>query len=92
MQLCHYVSEGFREKATPGLVPELAAGPAHDRPQTKGAKLQVIDELCVGCAYCKMSCQDDALIVVGVCEVVLDNCTDCLRCLLWCPTGALVYK
>jgi len=26
-----------------------------------------------------------------LCEVILDNCTDCLLCLLWCPTGALVY-
>nr|AIF06983.1 hypothetical protein [uncultured marine group II/III euryarchaeote KM3_198_E02] len=55
-------------------------------------KLNVIDELCVGCSYCLMACKDDALIVEGLCEVIEDNCTDCLRCLLWCPTGALVYS
>ena len=86
------MSVKFREGATPGVVPMLSIGPQHDRPQKEGVKLQVIDELCVGCNYCLMSCQDDALIVEGICEVLLDKCTDCLRCLLWCPTGALVYE
>ena len=85
------VAEAFRDKATPGIVSQLEAGVEHDRPTAEGMKLQVIDELCVGCSYCLMACQDDALIVEGLCEVIETNCTDCLRCLLWCPTGALVY-
>ena len=86
------MAEAFRKKATPGKVPELVSGLAHDRPITEGVKLQVIDVLCVGCSYCLMACKDDALIVEGLCEVIDENCTDCLRCLLWCPTGALVYS
>jgi Na+-translocating ferredoxin:NAD+ oxidoreductase RNF subunit RnfB len=85
------VAEAFRDKATPGIVPQLEAGVEHDRPTAEGMKLQVIDELCVGCSYCLMACQDDALIVEGLCEVIETNCTDCLRGLLWGPTGALVY-
>ena len=85
------MAEAFRKKATPGKVPELVSGLAHDRPITEGVKLQVIDELCVGCSYCLMAFNDDALIVEGLCEVTDENCTDCLRWLLWCPTGALVY-
>ena len=85
------MAEAFRDKATPGIVPQLEAGVEHDRPTAEGMKLQVIDELCVGCSYCLMACQDDALSVEGLCEVIETNCTDCLRCLLWCPTGALVY-
>ena len=86
------MAEAFRKKATPGKVPELVSGLAHDRPITEGGKLQVIDELCVGGSYCLRACKDDALIVEGLCEVIDENCTDCLRCLLWCPTGALVYS
>ena len=86
------MAEAFRKKATPGKVPELVSGLAHDRPITDGVKLQVIDELCVGCSYCLMACKDDALIVEGLCEVIDVNCTDCLRWLLWGPTGALVYS
>ena len=86
------VSEAFQNKATPGQVPELESGVEHDRPTSDTAKLSVIDDLCVGCSYCLMTCKDNALIVEGVCVVIEDNCTDCLRCLLWCPTGALVYS
>ncbi len=86
------MAEAFRSKATPGAVPYLKSGITHDRPITDGVKLNVIDELRVGCSYCLMACNDDALIVEGLCEVIEDNCTDCLRCLLWCPTGALVYS
>ncbi len=85
------VAEAFRDKATPGVVPQLESGVDHDRPKSEGQKLQVIGDLCVGCSYCLMACKDDALIVEGLCEVIEKNCTDCLRCLLWCPTGALVY-
>ena len=49
------MAEAFRKKATPGKVPELVSGLAHDRPITDGVKLQVIDELCVGCSYCLMA-------------------------------------
>jgi ferredoxin len=86
-----YMSKSFRDQATPGEVPQLGSGINHDRPITDGLKLQVIDHLCVGCSYCEMACQDDALVVIGLCKVNQEKCTDCLRCLLWCPTGALVY-
>ena len=86
------MADAFREKATPGVVPALQSGPSHDRPIFDGTILNVIDDLCVGCSYCLMACQDDVLIVEGLCEVIHDNCTDCLRCLMWCPTGALVYS
>ena len=86
------MAEGFRDRATPGIVPVLKSGLPHDRPITDGSKLQVINDLCVGCSYCLMACKDDALVVEGLCEVIEQNCTDCLRCLLWCPTGALVYS
>ena len=86
------MGDAFRDTATPGLVPALVSGPSHDRPIEIGTKLNVLDDLCVGCSYCLMACKDDALIVAGLCEVIEDNCTDCLRCLLWCPTGALVYS
>ncbi len=86
------VAEAFQNKATPGQVPELESGIEHDRPTSETAKLSVISDLCVGCSYCQMTCNDNALIVEGICEVVEENCTDCLRCLLWCPTGALVYS
>lgn len=85
------MAEAFRDKATPGEVPVLRSGLSHDKPVSEGAKLQVLDDLCVGCSYCLMACKDDALVVEGLCEVIEKNCTDCLRCLLWCPTGALVY-
>jgi len=85
------MAEAFRDKATPGVVPVLKSGLPHDRPASEGSKLQVINDLCVGCSYCLMACKDDALVVEGLCEVIEENCTDCLRCLLWCPTGALVY-
>jgi len=86
------MAEAFRDRATPGAVPVLASGISHDRPITDAMELGVIDDLCVGCSYCLMACKDDALMVEGLCEVILENCTDCLRCLLWCPTGALVYS
>ena len=86
-----YMAEAFRDKATPGEVPQLESGVDHDKPTSESMTLQVLDQLCVGCSYCLMACKDDALIVEGLCEVIQDNCTDCLRCLLWCPTGALVY-
>ena len=86
------MADAFREKATPGGVPALQSGPSHDRPIFDGTKLNVIDDLCVGCSYCLMACKDDALIVEGLCEVILENCTDCLGCLMWCPPGALVYS
>ena len=54
--------------------------------------MRVIDELCVGCSYCLISCNYEALVVEALCEVLLDKCTDCLRCLMVCPTGALVYE
>ena len=82
----------FRESATPGAVPVLISGISHDRPITDAMQLGVMDDLCVGCSYCLMACNDDALVVEGLCEVIIENCTDCLRCLLWCPTGALVYN
>ena len=85
------MAKEFRDKATPGLVPILKSGLSHYRPAKEGTKLQVLDDLCVGCSYCLMACDDDALIVEGLCEVIEQNCTDCLKCLLWCPTGALVY-
>ncbi|HJM18346.1 MAG TPA: hypothetical protein QF703_02320 [Candidatus Thalassarchaeaceae archaeon] len=86
------MAEGFRARATPGSVPALKSGLSHDKPTNDNAILRVIDDLCVGCSYCLMACNDDALIVEGLCEVVEENCTDCLRCLLWCPTGALEYS
>jgi Na+-translocating ferredoxin:NAD+ oxidoreductase RNF subunit RnfB len=86
------MAAGYDMGATPGKVPVLAFGPKHDKPQKEGVKLQVINELCVGCSYCLMSCDYEALIVESMCEVLLDKCTDCLRCLMWCPTGALVYE
>ena len=46
------MAEAFRDRATPGTVPILISGLAHDRPATDGVKLQVIDDLCVGCSYC----------------------------------------
>ena len=85
------MAEACRDKATPGEVPVLRSGLSHDKPVSEGTKLQVLDDLCVGCSYCLMACKDDALVVEGLCEVIEKNCTDCLRCLLWCPTGALVY-
>ncbi len=85
------MAEAFRDKATPGEIPVLRSGISHDKPIILGEKLQVLDDLCVGCSYCLMACKDDALVVEGLCEVIEQNCTDCLRCLLWCPTGALVY-
>ncbi len=86
------MAEAFRNKATPGAVPELESGITHDRPITDGVKLQVIDELCVGCSYCLMACNDHALIFEGLCAAIENNCTVCLRRPLWCPTGALVYS
>ena len=64
------MAEGFRNRATPGSVPILISGLAHDRPAADGVKLQVLDDLCVGCSYCLMACKDDALIVEGLCEVI----------------------
>ena len=82
----------FRVKATPGAVPVLESGISHDKPVIDGEKLKVIDHLCVGRSYCLMACKDNALVVEGVCEVLEANCTNCLLCLMWCPTGALVYS
>ena len=64
------MAKAFRDKATPGVVPQLEAGVDHDRPTKEGVKLRVIDHLCVGCSYCLMACKDDALIVEGLCEVI----------------------
>ena len=68
------MSEAFQKKATPGEIPELKSGVEHDRPTSETAKLSVIDDLCVGCSYCLMTCKDNALIVEGVCVVIEDNC------------------
>jgi Fe-S-cluster-containing dehydrogenase component len=57
------MATGFDKAATPGVVPVLAFGPKHDKNPKEGVKLQVIDELCVGCSYCLMSCNYDALVV-----------------------------
>lgn len=86
------VSSDFSTRATPGQVPSLSHGPAHDKPQQEGHDLQVIESLCVGCNYCLMACPHEALVVEAICTVLQDKCTDCLRCLIWCPTGALVYE
>ena len=86
------MAEEFRGRATPGAVPPLKSGISHDRPSGEESKLSVIDDLCVGCSYCLMACNDDALVVEGLCKVIEENCTDCLRCLMWCPTGALKYE
>ena len=81
------VAEAFQNKATPGQVPELESGIEHDRPTSETAKLSVISDLCVGCSYCQMTCNDNALIVEGICEVGA-----CRRGIWWAPRGFMGTK
>jgi len=48
-----------------------------------------IANYCVGCAFCKLVCPEEAIDVFGVAEVDHNRCTNCKKCVIWCPVEAL---
>lgn len=53
--------------------------------------IEVIEELCTGCAMCVPVCPEGAILGFGLVQIN-DRCTECLTCLEFCPLGALKEK
>jgi Fe-S-cluster-containing hydrogenase component 2 len=54
------------------------------------AAVRVDEALCVGCAYCKLSCLAGAITVEdALARVSEDACTGCGRCVAMCPVEAI---
>lgn len=47
------------------------------------------EEKCEGCCICTHFCPVDAVTSFGPIEIDPGMCTDCLECIVVCPTGAL---
>jgi Fe-S-cluster-containing hydrogenase component 2 len=52
--------------------------------------ISVDESLCVGCAYCKLSCPTNAIEVEdALAHVTDDACTGCALCVAMCPVEAI---
>ena len=49
----------------------------------------LINEACVGCAFCMLVCPYDAMEVFGRARVNYEACTACLKCVMYCPNSAI---
>ncbi len=56
------------------------------------ARLEVVEEKCVGCGACLKACPYDALSIEGSLAAVNDRCTLCGACVDSCPYDALVLR
>ena len=76
--------------AGPAAVTGLALG----RPATRSAGAPVVDlDLCNGCGLCELSCDHDAIRMVGRQAVVEEDlCSRCGLCLSRCRPGALLWS
>jgi Fe-S-cluster-containing hydrogenase component 2 len=52
----------------------------------------VINDACVGCAFCMLVCPYDALEVFGKAEVDYKACTACMKCVTCCPNSAITTE
>ncbi len=48
-----------------------------------------VGDNCVGCAYCMLVCKFEAIEVLGRAKVDESRCVKCLRCVDFCPVGAI---
>ena len=52
--------------------------------------IRIDEALCVGCAYCKLSCPSGAIAVEdALARIVGDACTGCALCVAMCPVEAI---
>ncbi len=56
------------------------------------ARLEVVEEKCVGCGACVTACPFNAITMENSLAVVNDRCTLCGACVEACPYGALVLR
>ncbi|MBU2511903.1 4Fe-4S binding protein [bacterium] len=54
--------------------------------------ITVDQTLCAGCAMCVTACQEEAIECPGMAVVNMDKCVECLDCLDYCPTDALIHR
>lgn len=48
-----------------------------------------IANYCVGCAFCKLICPEEAIRVNGRAEVDVQRCVECKKCVVYCPVEAI---
>ena len=56
------------------------------------ARLEVVEEKCVGCGACVTACPFNAITMENSLAAVNDRCTLCGACVEACPYGALVLR
>ncbi|AEA47375.1 DUF362 domain-containing protein [Archaeoglobus veneficus] len=44
---------------------------------------------CVGCAFCKLVCPEEAIEVFGRAEIDSQKCVECKKCVIYCPIEAI---
>ena len=49
----------------------------------------VVTDRCVGCALCKLICEEFAIEVVGKAKIDGEKCVECKRCIIYCPLEAV---
>jgi Fe-S-cluster-containing hydrogenase component 2 len=53
-------------------------------------RISIDEAVCVGCAYCKLSCPVGAIEVEdALARVIEDACTGCALCAAMCPVEAI---
>ena len=52
-------------------------------------KTIVTTNSCVGCAFCKLVCPEEAIEVLGKAEIDLQKCAGCKKCVRYCPVEAI---
>lgn len=48
-----------------------------------------IANYCVGCAFCKLVCPEEAIEVFGKAEIDREKCVECKKCVAYCPLEAI---
>ncbi|UCE12777.1 MAG: 4Fe-4S binding protein [Candidatus Heimdallarchaeota archaeon] len=52
------------------------------------AIIKINRQICVGCAYCSMTCPVGSFKVEGMAHF-LKKCNKCGRCIIYCPVSAI---
>lgn len=54
--------------------------------------MKILSKDCIGCGYCFIVCKKAAISreLNMIMKISSEQCTDCIRCQTYCPTGAIV--